>query len=61
MIGEYPEFTEREIAIIRGWAAENHRKLHHAKNLTGNRSERIALSEEMREVESISEKLGRLL
>jgi hypothetical protein len=59
--GENPPFTEREIAILRGWAAEKHSHAHSAKNASADRAIRDSYSDDMKEIEEISRKLGELL
>lgn len=60
-LGEYPSFSAEEIAILRGWAAEQHRRFHGLKNQTSDQDERDDISAQMRKVEELSKKLGELL
>jgi hypothetical protein len=61
LVYDRPSFSPDQIAVIRGWAAEQHRHLHSLKNASNDRELRDGLSEQMRRVEEINRLLGEYL
>jgi hypothetical protein len=60
VLGEQPEFSEREKAILRGFIAESWQRIHREKNGLSDRGMRDELTVQLQSLEQLGEKVGRL-
>lgn len=59
-LGEYPEFTDDEKAILRGYIAGDWHRLHREKNAEADRAVRDSLTVQLNRLEQLGEKVGQL-